>query len=150
MEMNLMKKKFLIGTVLSALVLCIIGIFIYTQYSKPADASEVVHQPYTGHQIEGYEDILNRSSNFDMGLNKYGEPIFVDRDKAYKQLLVTCKEGIEATQEKGDLPEISKHNLGAYSSVSMEVTDETYNQETVHQAAFIGIFYAFYCHGDDR
>ena len=80
----------------------------------------------------------------------YNEPIFVDRDKAYKQLLVTCKEGIEATQEKGDLPEISKHNLGAYSSVSMEVTDETYNQETVHQAAFIGIFYAFYCHGDDR
>lgn len=42
MEMNLMKKKYLIGTVLSALVLCIIGIFIYTQYSKPADASEPV------------------------------------------------------------------------------------------------------------
>ena len=68
----------------------------------------------------------------------------------HKQLLVTCKEGIEAIQEKGDLPEISKHNLGAYSSVSMDVTDEIYNQETVHQAAFVGIFYDFYCHGDDR
>ena len=145
-----MTKKPIIRIILGVLVLCAAGTFFYIQYMKPDDASEVVYRPYTGHQIEGYEDILNSSSNFDMGLNKYGEPIFVDRDKAYKQLLVTCKEGIEATQEKGDLPEISKHNLGAHSSVSMEVTDETYNQETVHQAAFIGIFYAFYCHGDDR
>lgn len=145
-----MTKKQIIRIILGGLVLCAFGTFFYIQCMKPDEASEVAHQPYNGYQTEGYEDILNSSSNFDMGLNKYGEPIFVNRDEAYKQLLVTCKKGIEATQEKGDLPEISKHNLGAYSSVSMDVTDETYNQETVHQAAFIGIFYAFYCHGDDR
>lgn len=41
------------------------------------------------------------------------------------------------------MPEISKHNLGTYSSASMDVTDEIYNQETVHQAAFVGIFSIF-------
>lgn len=60
------------------------------------------------------------------------------------------KKGLKPFKKKGDLPEISKHNLGTYSSASMDVTDEIYNQETVHQAAFVGIFYDFYCHGDDR
>ncbi len=143
-------KKHMTAIIIGALILCTVAAFIYIKYVKPDDAGRVVYQPYIGHQTAGYEDILNSSHNFDLGINPYGEPVFIDRNKAYEQLLVTCKQGIAATKKSGNLPEISKNTLGAYASSSMDVSESSYSKDTVHQAAFIGIFYDFYCHGNDR
>lgn len=142
-----MKKNII---VIIVVILGVIGITLFAvQYAEPDEASKVISCPYTGEQTAGFEKILNSSDNFALGVNKYGQPIFVDRDKAYKQMLVTCKDGIEAVRKAGDLPNISKKNMAAYGSVGAELSETEFDRDIIEQAAFIFVFYAFYSHSDD-
>ncbi|MCQ4636774.1 hypothetical protein NE619_08525 [Anaerovorax odorimutans] len=142
-------KKNLIVIVLVVLVIGTIGTAAYLQFVKPDEASKVVSKPYEGEQTAGFETLLNSSNNFDLGVNKYGQPIFIDRDKAYEQMLITCNDGIEAIKKTGDLPKISKQNMDAYGSIGAELSESDFSRDVLKQAAFIGVFYDFYCHSDD-
>ena len=129
-------------TYFALMLMMIIGL-LFTGCGKQPGA-EVVG-PYDTPIFTGFENIVGNATEFEIGANKYGRPVFVDREAAYGLMKEKCADGIAFMQEQySDLPYFSKANLGAYSSHVDETDFSKTSDDVMKQAAFIAVFYDIY------
>jgi hypothetical protein len=112
------------------------------------DSAKVVGD-YDGNVFSGYENIISDSSAFDLGVNKYGKPIFVDRDSAYKTMESKCKDGITALKEQfPSLSKFSVESMTAYGNYAMDLDVSKISKSVQNQANFIAAFADIYFNSD--
>lgn len=130
--------------------LTILGVILVVLFSMTfascgkADAAKVVGD-YKGTVFSGFESIIDDSSAFDLGVNKYGKPIFVDRDLAYKTMKTRCEDGISALKEQfPSLSSFSTDSMTDYGNYAMNLDDAKTSKTVQNQAAFIATFADIY------
>lgn len=139
------------GAVIFLAVLLIIGGVIYAQFANARHDAEYSIGESSRDWLGFYEAVTGDDSAFDIGMNKYRMPVFIDRNKAFQALKTVSAQGIaEMKKRQPDLPGFRKSTLHAYANMCWQVNWDGASDKIRRQAALIGGFYDIYENSDWR
>lgn len=137
------------GALIFISIMIIIGGVIYFQFADVKHDAEFAIGESSHDWLGFYASVTQEDSGFDIGMNKYGMPVFIDRNKAFQSLKTVSAQGIaEMKKRQPDLPAFQKSTISAYANRCWQMDWEGASDEIRLQAALIGGFYDIYENSD--
>lgn len=137
------------GALIFLSVLLVVGGIVYAQFADVRHDATYSIGVSSRDWLGFYDTVTGDSSAFEIGINKYGMPVFIDRDKAFKELKNVSAQGIaEMKKRQPDLPSFRKGTMNAYANRCWQMDWDGASEEVRLQAALVGGFYDIYENSD--
>jgi len=140
-----MIRKYRIAISIITVILVIVGIFYYKLHYD--DHGLLYSREYIAGSgnIKGNVDtkhFYNLSTDFEIGVNRYGYAVFKKPDVALTRLISDYRTGIDLIKKEYNLAPLSQNNFENYKKCGCQVTTGT--KEEKEQAKFISGFFDIY------
>ncbi|MEA4896447.1 MAG: hypothetical protein VB064_14475, partial [Oscillospiraceae bacterium] len=134
-------KKPAFWVIIAALVSCVIvAVCFLTNPRTDKDPAKVVGE-YDVSSLGG-AFVNSRNPAYQIGMNAYGIPVFINSDAAFDEILDDCTDGFAYLSNEFDLPAVTKQNYEAYMNYGWQTdaSDEAVRRQCVEISLFFDIY----------
>ncbi len=138
-----MKNKILLG-IIAVSVICIVAGFVFYKFSPATVVSDYDDKNYT------QSDTWNRYEEFELGVNRYGQVVFKQPERALGRAKELGRDFIYKTKAEFEVPYMpdSYGRIYAYATLFFEMpgNGDALSEKEKELADFMGMVFSLYTH----